>query len=337
MSAHDDAIRAARWRRVQLVATHLCTLRAWASAAVRTLWRKALYYGGWVLTKAAGAAALYIAFEVIHKHPDDPKHAVAGALIGLIGIALITAGPGGVASTIGRLNKISAAGIELGFEARSAAQGATAEDTAPKDETDPQDILDLGLLLEAKLAYVCKHVLAVDPAGARPIPAFATIGSLHHDEYLTDDQARTAARLSVAGVTGTEVIPAGLRKPFFEEAKAFVGGFRAAVFASHVRLSLAAEERGEKRWVALRVFPDTDRRRDLFFKRGDEEMLVLPALITKADSELLEKLKTRLRDHPPMGSEMKQVIVVPDIASTATAEGADGNPAVMKFSELLAL
>src|SRR6185312_11358566 len=65
-----------------------------------------------------------------------------------------------------------------------------ATETLPQGADRATDLVDLRLLLDAKMTWLAKHLL-----GGPDTPTFVTVGSLAYDNYLPEDQARRAARL----------------------------------------------------------------------------------------------------------------------------------------------
>jgi hypothetical protein len=194
------------------------------------------------------------------------------------------------------------------------------------DEDDPDnveaDLLDLRLTLEMKLAWLCKHLLA-----GPDTTTFATIGSLAHDGYLNDDQARLLTRILTGRVGSTR--PAIVRQ-FVADAKQTVSTFRAIVFDAHVRKVLK-----EEGWRIVDFKQPPTHRPDFLVVRGGRAHRISPRLITSRKSMIRERTTRRLRKaHDEPRPIEGSVIVIPDATRALSAK--KGSPRVLKLKDLVA-
>ena len=314
-----------RWKLRFLVARSKPARRAWGSLAVKGAWRAMKAHGPRAASALAGVVALVLAFGLIEQDRHDVERVLAGAGIGFVGLMLLATD---VLDLSRRLTKLSIGGFGFEIEARSAAEGTASEDPL-EQEVRPDDLLDLRHLLEAKLAYLCKHVLPPRPTQEGTNSVFANFGSLAYDNYLTRDQARTASRLLVLAVVGPGALETSTRSAFFKDARSFVDGFRAVVFAAHVRKQV--EEAG---FDIMRVFPEDDRRRDFLVTKGSDIHLVVPVFATDENSDILKRAKERLdKKETKTAGAGKRIAVVPDVSGAAQAT--DGEVLVCKLANLL--
>jgi hypothetical protein len=206
-------------------------------------------------------------------------------------------------------------------EERAGTGGADGDEDDLEDIED--DLLELRLKLEAKLAWLCKHLLAGPDTAT-----FATIGSLAHDGYLKADQARLLTRILAGRVGSTR--PAIVRQ-FVADAKQTVGTFRAIVFDAHVRKLL--DEMG---WAVIDFEQPPTHRPDFLAVRAGRAYRISPRLITSRKSEIREQTARRLRkarDEPR--SIEGSIIVIPDATRAQAAK--KGSPRVVKVKDLQAV
>jgi Domain of unknown function (DUF4062) len=195
------------------------------------------------------------------------------------------------------------------------------------DERDEHaiDLLDLRLKLESKLTWLSKHLLA-----GPDNPTFATIGSLAHDRFLPQDQARRVARLlafdpgSIGSQDLTEL------QSFARAVAQDVANFRATVFDGYARENL--------RTAGWRVedFEQQGKHRPDFLARKDgTSVRVAPRFVTTEISQIRDQAVARLmdtRDASPAAT--RRVVVIPDMSKSPTS-GPNADPQVLKLRDLL--
>jgi hypothetical protein len=205
----------------------------------------------------------------------------------------------------------------------SAALGQSSEEEADRGRATT-DMVELRLKLEAKMAWVCKHLLA-----GTDTPTFATIGSLHYDKLLTDEQARVATRiLSRDPTLWTGRLPEDLARTLKAES-AFVRTFRANVFAGLVKETVR-----KAKWRVEPLADAPGRRRQFYAQRQSAHLRIAPLFALDPDGDLLARTRGRLvapdDEEQPLDARL---IVVPDKARIATA--ADEQPGVVRFEHLV--
>ena len=205
----------------------------------------------------------------------------------------------------------------------SAALGQSSEEEAGRGRATT-DMVDLRLKLEAKMAWVCKQLLA-----GTDTPTFATIGSLHYDKLLTDEQARVATRiLSRDPTLWTGRHPEDLARTLKAES-AFVRTFRANVFAGLVKEAVR-----KAKWRVEPLADAPGRRRQFYAERQPAHVRIAPVFALDPGGDLLARARGRLvapdDEEQPVDARL---VVVPDKARIATA--ADEQPAVVRFEHLL--
>jgi hypothetical protein len=208
----------------------------------------------------------------------------------------------------------------------AAAEGGSDERGADPDDGDavPDDLLGLRLKLEAKLSYIAKVLLRPEDCKCA---TFVTIGSLKHDGFLTDREARTATQVLTLRDEELDTLPPRMRREFLRSASTVVGNIRASVFYGLVRVALK-----ENGWE-IEEIPATKRRPDLLVQKGEQAYRVVPRFVTKKRSERIDKVKRRLRNHKDEAPGSKRgIVVLPDSSRTATDSSED--PVVVKFADL---
>jgi hypothetical protein len=187
------------------------------------------------------------------------------------------------------------------------------------------DVVDLKLRLEAKLTWLCKHLLA-GPNTA----TFATIGSLRYDGFLTDEQARVATRIltrTPESIAGEQ--PEDLQRTL-EADTIFVNGFRASVFDGFVRTRVRA-----LKWDVVPFEQRPGHRPDFFAEHeGGRRIRVAPRFAFADDSGILARTVARLRgaldDEPD--EVAARIVVVPDRGRIAT--DLDASPKIVRYEDL---
>jgi hypothetical protein len=223
----------------------------------------------------------------------------------------------------------------FGFEVELAGQAMTGAPTAglgnEEEGDEAKEIVDLQLLLEAKLAYVAKHVLARDPSGHWS--SFATVGSLKYDKLLSREDAIAARYLLGLRASDIEQAPPAQRKAYLAEAKPFVGGIRATAFYNLVEKLIreTADERPRQ------LSRGAGRRPDLALKAraGERELrlLVFPAFSTGGGYwRKPDALRERAKDLAA-NSDAAMVVVPP--GSTVAIDPPVAGVALVKVGELI--
>lgn len=192
---------------------------------------------------AAAALALVWALAFDKLDPDE-----VGAAAGLLVLAavLVAVSPKDWRDLVTRLKKAKLGPVDLEFdeivkEAKEAARSAPSSEGDPDsesgvgEEATPDDLLTLRLKLEAKMAYIAKCLLGDEDEGRT---TFVTVGSLHYDGLLTDQEAHTATRVLTFRDEDLATIPARVRTEFLRAADQVVTNLRAAVFFGVVRRTL---------------------------------------------------------------------------------------------------
>lgn len=225
-------------------------------------------------------------------------------------------------------------GIALRRDAARAAEIAPESDKGEGIEGDPGDsarsMLDLKLMLEWKLAFVAKHLLAENGAAT-----FLTIGSLKFDGYLTEAEARTA--IGILGTREEELnqLPRPDRDIFIEEAQKFVDSVRASVFWGQAKRVLEGKEGASDEDLFRETLAGAGRRHDLLAGLPDREFRVAPAFAVDVNSEMLVKARERVKAEPTPPE--RKIVVVPDISNSEVMPlPTDDGPAVVKLADLRA-
>jgi hypothetical protein len=266
------------------------------------------------------AFAVVTAFNGIH-----PENAWVALAVFVLAALVLSIDAGDVRSFIGRISELTVGGATVKLAERDAKQAAAQArpDDEPGDEP-PENLIDLQLLLEAKMAYIAKMLLSAPDEPA----AFVTLGSLWYDKYLTEAQGRTAQRLmtlregdGVAGEFGTD-------------AKSVVGNLRATVFRSMVRKGIEAagfkapdpDSPAGERWdfvVQLEgELPEADK----------ASLRIRPVLAVGGSRVSVQTARDGLENVPVPGV-VREIIVIPDISPEDTSREPTG-PWVVRFRDL---
>jgi hypothetical protein len=178
----------------------------------------------------------------------------AAAVAGLVVVCLvILAVP---LSRLAQVESISVYGVELKIAqasivtaptARLTAEGEGDEDREGDEGQNTGEIIDLQFLLEAKLAYVAKHILGFEGSGHWA--PFLTLGSLKYDGYLSREDAVAARELLALSPATVRGAAEEERRAFLDKAKPFVRNIRATIFHDVVRSVLKKDFKLEPRAV----------------------------------------------------------------------------------------
>ncbi len=266
------------------------------------------------------------------------------ALAGLVAAEEIDAGRAGFAagvvivclvilavslSRFAQVESVKAFGVELTIAQASMASAPTAN-LAYDDETgkegDVSEIVDLQFLLEAKLAYVAKHLLGFDGTGHWS--PFLTLGSLRYDEYMSREDAIAARHLLGLQSAAVKAASDQDRRAYLAKAKPFVRNIRATIFHDVVKtvlekdfqLSVSRSDRGGGRR------PDFELR-----SNRPGRVLVFPAFAGGGGYWKEERVKQRAADLAQDSD--RALIVVPPNAPTSDP-GVDG-VTVARLDELV--
>jgi hypothetical protein len=189
------------------------------------------------------------------------------------------------------------------------------------------DLLDLRLMLDAKLAWVSKHLLA-----GPDTPTFANVGSLAYDGYLPREQYVRLARLLAFDPGTVEAQEPEELASFARAVSQDVSNFRATVFDGYVRHVLRTEE-----WSVEDFEQSEDHRPDFIAAKDDRSFRVAPRLVTSRKSSIRDRAIKRLertRDQPPVVT--RRILVIPDISASPTS-GPKTDPQIVKLCDLLSL
>jgi hypothetical protein len=180
------------------------------------------------------------------------------------------------------------------------------------------EISKLQLLLEAKLAYVAKHLIGFRPSGHWA--PFLTIGSLEYDGYLSRADALAAKQLLGLRAAELNASSEEEKRRYLKKAKPFVGSIRATIFHGVVKKTLSD----------LDLHPrDLDRgkgrRPDFVLKSGTEDkVMAFPAFVGGGywNDERIRERAEELSEEAD-----RALIVVPPVDEPplppATVEGTD--------------
>jgi hypothetical protein len=292
-------------------------------------------------------AILAIATAVLYLGDDIDLEKAAIVFFGGLIVVAVLMPPRRWKGLADRFESFKLSGFGLGVEAkRAAAQTPESEAEAPVgDKVDPEgvgkaeidDVLALRLKFEAKLAYIVKHLLNEEACGSPRPPEFATVGSLRHDGYLTDDQARLAVGILTVRESDLAQLSASEREKFFKEADDFVTNMRASVFDGMVRKRLR-----DNGWAVS----DLDRakkaaRPDISVSPVDDShgprFVVAPTYAMRRGSEILDRARARLGSGGADRGRLeavRRIIVVPN-RSEVEPVGEDVDPQVLTLSRLV--
>jgi hypothetical protein len=294
-----------------------------------------------------GIAGLTIAV-LVFDGTVEPDAAAAGALIGLICLLLLVLlllPPADIDKYLGRVKNVSlgSLGVELS-DYRSLAEQrretGDGEDSLegegePDEDSDVRkSLLGLRLLLEAKLTYLAKHVLAPDPGPEHPVATFLTVGSLQQDKLLTAEQARIAVDILTMREFEFRRLRDSDKSLFLDGAKEFVDRVRIEVFSAHLRRRLKASN-----WRVIRLFDTSARRRDLILqsphKDDPTQHHVIPVFALKAETTLLDQPCSRLESKPQTKGKGGRFLVVPPRSKSKLPSEADGAIGLVTIDNLL--
>jgi hypothetical protein len=176
---------------------------------------------------AAAAVGLF-AFLV---GTDRLEPAKAGAAAGLVTLGLlILAVP---LRRLALLKGVKAFNVELEIAEASIVSAPSARLDRGDDDKAVEEIVDLQLRLQLKLAYVAKHVIGFEGTGHWA--PFLTVGSLGYDTYLDPADAVAANDLLTLSAAAADAASAEERAAYLKKATPFVKNIRATIFANVVK------------------------------------------------------------------------------------------------------
>ena len=117
----------------------------------------------------------------------------ATLVVGVFAAGVLLVLVGALFDRISKLTLPGGTGLEINpawaVDARAAAEQAA--DADGSEQVKAETLLELRLKLEQKLTWMAKHFVGLDGQVLGPV----TPGSLRYDDYLTEEQARTATRI----------------------------------------------------------------------------------------------------------------------------------------------
>jgi hypothetical protein len=233
-----------------------------------------------------------------------------------------------------RVQSVSLGGVlEVGlYEAKEAAGRGGEEDSADPATDDaaeppaPDSLLNLRLKLEAKLAYIAKHML-----GTPDQPTFVTVGSLRHDKYLSDIEARTACRVLTWRDEDLLKLSTSQAVEFLGDADKVITNMRAGVLRGMARKRLRDDG-----WEVKAKVRGGGKRPDIIATKGNKKVRIAAVFVLASESDILDRTQKRLKDRVQKDKGVqKHLVVIPDNSASSPTES-DANPRVVKFGELLA-
>jgi hypothetical protein len=263
--------------------------------------------------------------------------AVAAGVVVLAAIVL-SLGVSGLREFVRRINKASVGSVSLELgQAEQAARQAV--DTDPEDDKmrtgTPTSVMELRMRLEAKLAWIAKHLLVDNPEHPNHT-TFVTIGSLRFDKLLSEEEAQTAATVMALRDEELDRLPDREREAFLSSATKVVNNLRAAAHFGSVRNEFdeGLEEGKEDAWHVLEI-PRGRMRPDLLAERGDDRFRVVPRFALSEDSENLdnERLENAGAQVPLV---KRRVIVVPDESDDSNITPPTEDPRVVRRRDVRA-
>jgi hypothetical protein len=225
-------------------------------------WKKKPSRGSMKLLWAAPffLLALIVAFSGLS---SDRAWPVAALL--LVGIVIVVVPEDFWREALANVENASFGPVSVGLrkvagEAAAIAEPDTSEGVEEAPST-PENVFDLRLRLEYKLAFIAKHMLARDGQAT-----FVTIGSLKHDGYLRTEEARAAFGILSIREEELQELSDAEQKKFVKEAGEFVDGVRASVFWGQVRRTLQGADAPGQDDLCKAQVPSSGRRDD--FRAG---------------------------------------------------------------------
>jgi hypothetical protein len=237
---------------------------------------------------------------------DQATFAAAAVLVCVVLVAVPL-------SRFASLKSFKALGVELDLADEAAAAAAVTELAEPDGDAGSRDlgqgenlveqVVDLQLLLEAKLAYIAKHIVGLRSTGFWS--TFLTIGSLKLDKFLDKEDALAARRLLGLRTSDLEASSDAALSDYLANVRPLVRNIRAGVFNSAVAKMLKKEF-----GLEIAELSREGRRPDLTVRgMGSETVLVFPAFATSGSYWTPERVRGRARELARCSS--RALIVVP--------------------------
>lgn len=219
-----------------------------------------------------------------------------------------------------RPDSLSIAGlaITLGRDVHAAATAVQAVADRPQDD-QPIDPADLRLALEARLAYIAKHI-----EGTPERPAFVNFGSLQVDRVLDEQEARAASELMT-------LRPAEVRE-LSPELREAAQTLRRGILALVLHRILVRNVRAAGWTCATEQLPSRRKPGYSVSRTGRSPVHVVPLQVNSMDNSLIgttrDKLARDLAD-----AARTALIVVPNWPQPPSSAGA-GKVAVVRLADL---
>jgi hypothetical protein len=207
-------------------------------------------------------AVVFFALAAVVVVVNDATPAAVGTAAVLLLLAAISWAMtlGDLRGRVMAMKSFSFGGATAEFEAALAELPASGDKGSSK-----HDLAGLQRLLEAKLAYVAKHLLAErlvrvpDDGHGTPVvvepaqyaPSFATIGSLEYDQLLTPAIAAVCRQLLTTSEVEFRGLSAEAQHQLLDEGSEVVWRFRGAVFQGLVTKTLTDRFKANVREIEL--------------------------------------------------------------------------------------
>jgi hypothetical protein len=281
----------------------------------------------WNSVRTLGVLGLLGVAALIALGSIDTKDFVPVAVVLLAALALAALSPSVVKNLWQRDIGFKGPGIEVTISA------AKPPEPHPVDEDKPkatESIVELQLRLQAKLAYIAKHMLRPDS-----LPDFLSVGSLWFDRLLSPDDAELAQRL--LSVTDETVASwsSDDRESFLAEANRLVARVRWNVLDCQMRKVVAG-------WCTYDLERGGNRRPDVLVDRGDRRYWLRSVFLEDRPGHprLMESVDDMLRRRPERwANERVQIIVVQNNVGEDRISGVEPPPAgvnVVRVDDLAA-
>jgi len=307
-------------------ATQLSRARTWFKSRVagaRTWWARVPKAASWLVHYLVLPGA-FITLGVLALNENGFSLPAVGVATGLLILAVLSWAVKleDVRQRAMSLESLSAAGLSAQFHAEVktalTTMPAVGGDEPREEDPNVTDIAELRVLLEGKLAYVAKHILAEraqqpgeDQRGS-PVTladggynaSFATIGSLVYDGYLQPDQGAICHRILALPDKFLQQMSEKERTTILKDGRKVVERFRAAVFEGLVKKTLMRVEGSTVKDVSIGEL------RGFLCRSGRSETLVVAILDVPYSNADLGRTRERLRAVP---DDWHPTVVVPNL------------------------
>jgi hypothetical protein len=293
-----------------------------------------------------GIAALALGFAAVVVDDFQAEDAAIALVALVVGSMIIGLRPADWKQLVSRVQGAKFGGFEVALTSDAIEASKTSalslSDSEPLEEEEKEKVhrlVDLQMTLESRIAFVVKHLL---PDKEK---AYANIGSLNYDRYLTREDAVAARRLLALRESDLSSVPGTAADSFLKESGEYVYGFRSQVFHGMVlkELERLAEKARKDEATTASATPRPGLRRpaiDVVLHTTEKRRLVVYALLTVSGSvygkegKLLEKAGSIDENE---ATNAKRVIVIPDSSTRAALNlaGADSHPVpIITFAAL---